>query len=364
MNCSSAGILARRNPRFIDRLADALCSGGDAAIIIPRSRFLGEGTHIEVIERVQRLLERLGYHLPVLSLPGSPAVPATWETCTLNDLNRRGNAVLLEVFNPHFESDELHNNLKALGFTVFDCTLYTIHPDKLAADILEREQRSIAMAASLLSDQDSLDSFNSILMARVTGDRSQIARPSFEEYRHPKVDFDRPGLLVDAGAFHGSTTKQFLEWSKENHVLALEPNPGAFATLNLERERGGPKKDRWLTKCAGLWSHDKTGKLSGDGLGGRVSSEGEAIDLVSVDSVLGAEQISVLKMDIEGSEFQALMGAQETIYRQKPQLIVCLYHLIDDLWRLPLLIQAIRGDYEFYIGHHGDILYETVLYAV
>lgn len=38
-----------------------------------------------------------------------------------------------------------------------------------------------------------------------------------------------------------------------------------------------------------------------------------------------------IKMDIEGSEMAALMGAKETIKRHKPYLAICVYHRKNDL---------------------------------
>ena len=33
-------------------------------------------------------------------------------------------------------------------------------------------------------------------------------------------------------------------------------------------------------------------------------------------------------------------------------MAVCMYHLLDDMWRIPLYIKSIRPDYEFSFRHY------------
>lgn len=53
-------------------------------------------------------------------------------------------------------------------------------------------------------------------------------------------------------------------------------------------------------------------------------------------------------MDIEGAEYEALLGARDIIFKYRPGLAISLYHRPADLWRIPLLINEI-------IGGRGDI---------
>ena len=69
-------------------------------------------------------------------------------------------------------------------------------------------------------------------------------------------------------------------------------------------------------------------------------------------------------MDIEGSELKALLGAKELLEKQKPKLAICIYHLYNDLWEIPLLIKNINPSYKLYMGHHSQNLFETVIYAI
>ena len=80
--------------------------------------------------------------------------------------------------------------------------------------------------------------------------------------------------------------------------------------------------------------------------------------------VLPDRHISLLKMDIEGSELKALHGAEGLIRENRPKLAICIYHKIEDLWELPLYIKELNPDYKIYLRNHTDSLDEMVLYAI
>jgi hypothetical protein len=69
-------------------------------------------------------------------------------------------------------------------------------------------------------------------------------------------------------------------------------------------------------------------------------------------------------MDIEGSEPQALSGAEEIIKKQKPKLAISVYHKLEHLWEIPLYLKHIVPEYKIYLRHHSPLEYETVCYAI
>ncbi len=80
------------------------------------------------------------------------------------------------------------------------------------------------------------------------------------------------------------------------------------------------------------------------------------------------EPITFLKMDIEGSEINALLGAKEHVVNDKPRLAVCTYHNYSHLWQAMQTIRQLRPDYRFYLrfyGKEGSVTEsEHVLYAI
>jgi len=76
------------------------------------------------------------------------------------------------------------------------------------------------------------------------------------------------------------------------------------------------------------------------------------------------EKVTFIKMDVEGAELESLMGAHDTILRDRPKLAVCIYHKYEDMVRIPLYIKSLAPDYRLYVRHYSNNASETVLYAV
>ncbi len=61
-------------------------------------------------------------------------------------------------------------------------------------------------------------------------------------------------------------------------------------------------------------------------------------------------RVDFIKMDIEGFERHALKGGSETIFKFKPKLAICTYHLKDDPVVIRDLIKSINPAYKFRQG--------------
>ena len=84
---------------------------------------------------------------------------------------------------------------------------------------------------------------------------------------------------------------------------------------------------------------------------------------IALDEIVKDENITFIKMDIEGSELKALEGARNTIIRNKPKLAICIYHKPEDIIEVPFYLLSLVPEYKFYIRHYSSCLWETVLYA-
>ena len=75
----------------------------------------------------------------------------------------------------------------------------------------------------------------------------------------------------------------------------------------------------------------------------------ENVETISIDTMLNGQRASYIKMNIEGSEKQALKGAEKTIKKYKPKLAVAGYHRTEDFWKIPSMIKEYREDYKLYL---------------
>lgn len=178
-----------------------------------------------------------------------------------------------------------------------------------------------------------------------------------------------PGdVVLDGGAYIGDSAIEALALGARQ-VISIEPSPRNLACLrrNLEEhsatgqvvvvEKGVWDREDKLT----LLEHPTSGTadyIAGAGdrrhLHGRPHAKVEGqttvtVPLTTIDKLveeLNLGRVDVIKLDIEGAEQRAIMGAEKTIARYKPRLAVAAYHLPDDREKIPALIRSIRPDYQ------------------
>jgi FkbM family methyltransferase len=76
------------------------------------------------------------------------------------------------------------------------------------------------------------------------------------------------------------------------------------------------------------------------------------------------ERVDFVKLDIEGSEFDAIHGAAGVIEKFRPRLAISLYHLPDDLFRIILHIKERHPFYRMFLDHYTIHTEESVLYCL
>jgi hypothetical protein len=74
--------------------------------------------------------------------------------------------------------------------------------------------------------------------------------------------------------------------------------------------------------------------------------------------------LTFIKMDIEGAEYDALLGAAKVIQRDRPILAICVYHTQSDIWRIPLLIHEMLPEHLLYLRAYEGDGFQTVMYAI
>jgi FkbM family methyltransferase len=101
-------------------------------------------------------------------------------------------------------------------------------------------------------------------------------------------------------------------------------------------------------------------------VGARVASGtgSQSIHCRRLDDILDGPQPTLVKMDIEGAEPRALLGAAATIHASRPILAVCAYHKCEHLWTLPVLMKNALPEYEIFLRRYAEECWETVYYAI
>lgn len=182
------------------------------------------------------------------------------------------------------------------------------------------------------------------------------------------IQLSEDEVFVDGGSYIGDTIDEFLinSNSKFDEIIAFELNNRVYNSLKDNINQYDKSiKDKITLFNAGLSDSKKEIFYDDDDEGSSISNTGNSSGKTeNIDSILNDRRITFIKMDIEGSEMEALEGARNTIKKYKPKLAICLYHKPQDLWEIPLLIKEMVPEYKIYIRHHTDLLNETVCYAV
>jgi FkbM family methyltransferase len=171
-------------------------------------------------------------------------------------------------------------------------------------------------------------------------------------------------VMVDGGSFEGDTIREFVvrTGGRFKGVIAFEPAERTYEVLC--RSMAADPRIRPVRACL----HDRDTMVSFEDTGGRsaamVSDGGSQCPAKAIDGLPEAEDITFIKLNVEGAEAQALRGAARTIAARCPKLAIAAYHKPPDLWELPQLLRGMQPAYRLYFRQHTAGLQETVLYAV
>ena len=249
--------------------------------------------------------------------------------------------VLSMLYGLDAETELYMPDLPVSGEETFDLAFYRAHLSEL------RE------AAELLADEESRRILDRVLRYKLSGRISYLretgqGRADLSDILH----YGRYRTALDGGAYSGDTAAALLDRAASlRELLALEPDRRTFRRLSRYAE--GERRARVIPICAALCDEvgSRTFSVSGNrnstlGVGSFESSR-ETVGTLTVDSL--DRDLDYIKLDVEGAEREALLGARKTILRCRPELLVSVYHRSEDIFALPLLLRELCPDYDFYL---------------
>lgn len=90
------------------------------------------------------------------------------------------------------------------------------------------------------------------------------------------------------------------------------------------------------------------------------------IKTITIDDYIrfnNIKKIDFIKMDIEGAELNALIGAKQVLNKYKPKLAISIYHNFEHFFKIPNFIKSLNLNYKFYLDHFTTHNEETILFA-
>lgn len=173
-------------------------------------------------------------------------------------------------------------------------------------------------------------------------------------------------VFVDCGAYYGDSIIDLTEvygpcYRKiyayemvEESFQAMQQVIGQHDNIVLRKAGVGEKRGT-------LYIDDETA-----GMGSRLADSGKvAVEVVPIDEDI-EEPVTVIKMDIEGAEIDALKGARRHITEDAPKLLISAYHKPADIFEIPKLICEMRDDYDLYLRLNGEAVWpaDFVVFAI
>lgn len=232
-------------------------------------------------------------------------------------------------------------------------------------------------AYARMNDEKSREIFVDLMNYKITKNYSYLVHmqknvddESRQYFPEGLFEYKENEVFVDIGAYTGDTLKEFDNvynggWKK---YLGFEADNYYFTELQNCVDKS-EKKDKIKIYNLAAWDSETTlyyNSYPGASSMQKEDTDGKtAVKADKLDKILQNEEVTFIKMDIEGAEYNAITGMKELITQNKPILAICVYHLKDDFYILTDLIDDIcPSQYSFYFRQYRYGPVDTVCYAV
>lgn len=246
----------------------------------------------------------------------------------------------------------------------------------------------------LLADEKSKQLFIEDINWKITGDSTRPAKQTeplsvLEWFMFDKLDWNRKYTYVDVGAYTGDTVIRFMMASGGvyNKIVAIEPdeiNRTHMQSIMSDLRLNDKKKYIY----EGVWKEKNELIFYSSGRDTYESSNfTESVDKILPEHRVRKDDIGIemrlpvnsldnmlkemeheelmIKIDAQGSEFEALLGASHLIAEHKPILILEFATNSQHIGDMIPFINHLNKDYQFYLRQiilSGNS--RTVLYAI
>lgn len=268
---------------------------------------------------------------------------------------------------------EKRNQLLAIGIP--DDNIYTFDVFNplfkgLTRKYVEDHYQEFANTYALLDDIQSRSTYINYLKGVYTGNLDYYEKVACKEEYFPEeiAPKSKNHVFLDVGAYNGNTIEDFIEFAGSyEKVYAFEPFASSAEVIKTKNFAN----TEVITAASSDYTGEKDFYCNNYGsltmvttiLEEGANHEKITLDTVAIDDVLKGQKATFIKMDIEGSELEALHGAEKTIKEYKPFLAICVYHKKEDLITIPAYIKSIVPEYKMYLRLCSRTASDLVLFC-
>jgi FkbM family methyltransferase len=166
------------------------------------------------------------------------------------------------------------------------------------------------------------------------------------------VDDAKSKDAIDCGAYIGDTALAFVR-KGVNKVICFEPVKNNFILLQ--------KNIKLITKGTsasivpvpkGVGSKKENLSITGSDSGAIIRhSTNQPVEITDIDSFVKENNcnVGIIKMDVEGFEWNIIQGALDTIKRNRPILLISIYHNPHDFFTIKPFLKSLNLGYKFLV---------------
>ena len=234
----------------------------------------------------------------------------------------------------------------------------------------DENMERLKFARELFYDDTSKDVFDNVIRYKLTGKLSYLKKTEFSESDcNELLNTDKYQSYFDLGAYNGDTIRKYLDACPNlKRIYAFEPDNRNFKKLSGYCE----SEERASINAFNYASWSANELLTFSSSGNRNSSHNATasfqtktieIEGKRPDSI--TKSVDFIKYDVEGAEYNAILGSEDIISASCPDLLVSMYHKSEDLFELPTLISSMQPKYKLYLRRLPYIpAWDLNLYAV
>jgi FkbM family methyltransferase len=218
---------------------------------------------------------------------------------------------------------------------------------------------------NLLADDKSKYIFTKLINFKISFDYSFM--DGFTN-NHKEQYFDKEILpniqnisFLDGGGYVGDTTTEVIKnYPDFKKIYLIEPIP---ENLKIAKRELGNHQNIEFLEC-GISNKKTTLHFNEERSFSNIYGKGtKSVKIDTIDNII-KEKVDFIKLDIEGAEQDAIDGAIKTIQKYKPVLAICIYHKSEDWYEIPQKVLAINSNYNIYLRHYMEGIFESVMYFI
>ena len=209
-------------------------------------------------------------------------------------------------------------------------------------------------AYNSLADDDSRDTLAAVVNYKLSGKMHYLTDCfATTEEVYSLLPTDGIESILDLGAYNGDTVRECIKYLPNlKSAIAVEPDPKTFKRL-LKFAATDHGIDLSCINAAVFDTEGAGEFLSSGNRNSSVNSTASfehktaSIPLVRADSL--TEKTDYIKYDVEGAEYEALVGSSGLIADKYPALLVSLYHRSRDVFSLVNYVRENYPEYRLYM---------------